>query len=82
MRLEDKTVAQLKGEFTDKYVEAYLTLPQYQRFKGMVGRVVTVNENRHALVDFGDGPWYDIPLNELNIVPKPEPKADAKAGHK
>jgi hypothetical protein len=66
------TAAQLKAEWTDKYVEAMITVPEYARFRGMTGRVVTVNENGKCLVDFGDGPWYDIPPNVLKIVPKPE----------
>ena len=30
------------------------------RFEGVVGRVVTVNFNNKAIVDFQDGGWYDI----------------------
>jgi hypothetical protein len=34
--------------------------------------VVTVHENGRALVDFKDGPWYDISLDHLIVVPAPE----------
>ena len=40
-------------------------------------RVVTVNENGHALVDFEDGPWYDIDPKHLTVVPKPAAKPNA-----
>ena len=61
-------IRQLKAEYTDKSVEADAQYPELARFRGKVGRVVTVNENGLALVDFQDGPWYDIPLDRLRIV--------------
>lgn len=67
-------VAMLKKQYTDQYVEADASIPQLLRFEGKAGRVVTVNENMDALVDFGDGPWYDIALQHLKVVPKPEVK--------
>lgn len=76
-----KSIVALKDEYTDKYVEADGSVPVLARFAGMVGRVVTVNENGLALVDFKDGPWYDISLDHLKVVPKPAPpkkKAAAK----
>lgn len=74
-------IKQLRGEYTDKYVEADISVPELARFKGMVGRVVTVNENGNCLVDFKDGPWYDIAPDRLKVVPKPEEKAPAKKEH-
>jgi hypothetical protein len=71
--MAEKSTAELKAEYTDKYVQADTSVPELARFGGMTGRVVTVNENRLALVDFGDGPWYDIALDRLNVVPKPAP---------
>lgn len=64
-----KTIAELKVEYTDKRVRADETVPFLARFKGLVGRVVTVNENGLALVDFDDGAWYDIPLQHLRVEP-------------
>jgi hypothetical protein len=50
----------LKREWTDQFVEVNAERPELQRFAGIVGRVVTVNYNNKALVDFQDGGWYDI----------------------
>ena len=50
----------LKREWTDQYVEVNPERPELKRFAGIVGRVVTVNYNNKALVDFQDGGWYDI----------------------
>jgi hypothetical protein len=50
----------LKREWTDQYVEVSPDRPELARFAGIVGRVVTVNHNNKALVDFQDGGWYDI----------------------
>jgi len=38
------------------------------RFGDTVGRVVTVNYNGRAIVDFQDGGWYDIPASEEHLV--------------
>ena len=50
----------LKREWTDQYVEVNPEYPELKRFAGIVGRVVTVNLNGKAIVDFQDGGWYDI----------------------
>jgi hypothetical protein len=50
----------LKREWTDQYVEVVPERPELKRFAGIVGRVVTVNHNLKAVVDFQDGGWYDI----------------------
>ena len=57
--------------------------PELKRFAGIVGRVVTVNCNNKALVDFQDGGWYDIAASE-ECLRKLDPavakeKYDAKA---
>jgi hypothetical protein len=51
---------QLKRTWTDKFVRVRPGFPEYARFEGKVGRVVTVNYGGRALVDFADGAWYDI----------------------
>ena len=51
--------------------------PELQRFAGIVGRVVTVNYNGKALIDFQDGGWYDITASE-EFLTKLDP-AEAKA---
>jgi hypothetical protein len=50
----------LKREWTDQLVEVVPERPELKRFEGLVGRVVTVNHNRKAVIDFADGGWYDI----------------------
>jgi hypothetical protein len=54
----------LKREWTDQFVEVNPERPELKRFAGIVGRVVTVNHNNKALVDFQDGGWYDITASE------------------
>lgn len=49
-----------KREWTDQYVLVNPERPELKRFEGVVGRVVTVNFNNKAIVDFQDGGWYDV----------------------
>ena len=71
----------LKREWTDQYVEVNPERPELKRFAGIVGRVVTVNQNNKALVDFQDGGWYDISASEEylrnSIPPSPRPSTRA-----
>ena len=67
----------LKREWTDQYVEVNPDRPELARFRGIVGRVVTVNHNRKALIDFQDGGWYDITAS-TDCLQKLDP-AEAKA---
>ena len=60
MRPDDATYEATKREWTDQFVEVDPGRPELARFAGLVGRVVTVNCNGKALVDFQDGGWYDI----------------------
>ena len=57
---EKPAVDALKVRWTDRLVAAKPGVPALARFAGKVGRVVTVNYNGKALVDFGDGGWYDV----------------------
>ncbi len=50
----------LKREWTDQLVTVNPECPELKRFANIVGRVVTVNWNNKAVVDFQDGGWYDI----------------------
>jgi hypothetical protein len=67
---------ELKQTWTDKFVRVKVGLPNYERFAGKVGRVVTVNYGGKALVDFADGAWYDIPATNqyLEVVTEEEAK--------
>jgi hypothetical protein len=61
----------LKRDWTDRYVRMKPGIrPEYKRFEGRLGRVVTVNYSARAVVDFADGAWYDISdfCNALEIV--------------
>jgi hypothetical protein len=64
----------LKREWTDQYVEVNPDRPELRRFAGVVGRVVTVNHNNKALVDFQDGGWYDITAS-AEFLRKLDPEA-------
>jgi hypothetical protein len=57
---EDLQYETLKQEWIDQLVEVNADRPELKRFAGQVGRVITVNHNLKALVDFADGAWYDI----------------------
>ena len=57
---EKSAVDALKVRWTDRLVAVKPGVPHLARFAGKVGRVVTVNYNGKALVDFGDGGWYDV----------------------
>jgi len=59
----DRDYEALRSKWTDKFVEV-VDRPELMRFKGIVGRVVTVNFNRKAVIDFQDGAWYDITASE------------------
>ena len=50
----------LKREWIDHYVMVKPERLELKRFAGIVGRVVTVNCNNKAVIDFQDGGWYDI----------------------
>jgi hypothetical protein len=58
--LSPAQIEELKREWTDQFVTVKPERPELQRFAGTVGRVVTVNHNGKALIDFQDGGWYDI----------------------
>ena len=73
----------LKREWTDQYVTVNAERPELKRFAGIVGRVVTVNFNNKALIDFQDGGWYDVTASG-EYLKKLDPSAarakfDAKA---
>jgi hypothetical protein len=64
----------LKRDWVDQYVEVNPEHPELKRFAGVVGRVVAVNHNRKALVDFQDGGWYDITAS-TEFLKKLDPEA-------
>jgi hypothetical protein len=64
MDASDARLEALRREWTDLLVEVNAERPELARFKDIVGRVVTVNWNHKAIVDFQDGGWYDISASE------------------
>jgi hypothetical protein len=73
MELDEEKNEAKKAEWTDQLVEVDAGRPELRRFVGSIGRVVTINCNNRALVDFSDGAWYDIATDYLR-------KVDASAG--
>ncbi len=75
-------IESLKREYTDKYVVVDASRPELARFDGQVGLIKTVNMNGRALVEFQDYianiGWYDIDLDFLKVVAKPEVSAVVK----
>ena len=69
---------QLKKEWTDQYVLVKPERPELKRFEGVVGRVVTVNWNRKAIIDFQDGGWYDITASTECLTKLDSAEAKAK----
>ena len=55
---------ELRKHWIDQFVKVNEARPELKRFAGIVGRVVTINYNGKALVDFQDGGWYDIPASD------------------
>jgi DNA-binding Lrp family transcriptional regulator len=74
-RFEQKD--ELRKAWIDQFVKVNEGRPELRRFAGVVGRVVTVNYNGKAIVDFQDGAWYDIPASEDYLV-KVEASESAK----
>lgn len=70
----------LRREWIDQYVLVNPSRPELKRFQNIVGRVVTVNYNGKAIVDFQDGGWYDITASTefLNRLSEAEGKAKYK----
>jgi hypothetical protein len=74
-------IEKLKRDLTDKFVVVDATMPELMRFEGHVGQVKTINMNGRALVQFeawNNIGWYDIELDFLKVVPKPEAATEGK----
>ena len=71
-------IEQLRAEWTDQFVRVNLNQPELRRFKEIVGRVVTVNWNGKALIDFQDGGWYDVTASNAYLTKVNPAEATAK----
>lgn len=69
---------ELKREWTDQYVQVNPNQLELKRFAGIVGRVVTVNWNNKAVIDFQDGGWYDITASSEYLTKLDPAAAKAK----
>ncbi|MEZ6140602.1 MAG: hypothetical protein R3B84_08530 [Zavarzinella sp.] len=67
-------IEQVREEWTDLRVVVRADVPELQRFADWVGRVVTVNCTGKILVDFGDGAWYDLAKESVEILDKEDPR--------
>ncbi|MGL4550644.1 MAG: hypothetical protein ACRC33_05615 [Gemmataceae bacterium] len=76
MDTADPRFDRLKAQWTDQLVTVAPGRADLTRFAGLVGRVITVNFNAKALVDFADGAWYDI--DPAFLVPVTDDAAKAK----
>ncbi len=73
MSLSFDRIEKLGEEYADQEVRVDPAVPELARFRGKVGRVVTINQNGRALVVF-EGPdcgRYDIELDHLRVVDLP-----------
>ena len=68
----------LRAEWTDRLVRVNPAQPELRRFGETVGRVVTVNWNGKALIDFQDGGWYDVTASEEYLTRLDPAQAQAK----
>lgn len=68
----------IRKKWIDAFVKVNENRPELKRFAGVIGRVVTVNYNGRAIVDFQDGAWYDIPASEDHLVRVEAPEESAK----
>ena len=73
-------VDDLQRQWTDQFVTVKTECPELKRFAGVIGRVVTVNYNGKAVIDFQDGGWYDITASD-EFLTKIDP-VEAKTKYK
>ncbi|NLF08300.1 MAG: hypothetical protein GX594_10015 [Pirellulaceae bacterium] len=66
-------IEQLKREYTGRRVLVDESRPELARLAGTPGRVVTVNFNGNALVQFEgrDASWHEIDPAYLKLEPSP-----------
>lgn len=72
----------LKKEWIDQFVTVNPDRAELKRFVGIVGRVITVNWNNKAVIDFQDGGWYDITASTAFLTKLDPNEAKAKFNFK
>ena len=71
--MSPEEVERLKQQYAGQRVLVDARRPELARWANLPGRVVTINQNGQALVQF-DGPdrgWHDIALESLRLEPLP-----------
>ncbi len=74
----DPSYEQIRRDWVDQYVQVNADRPELKRFAGLVGRVITVNRNHKAIIDFADGAWYDISASTEYLTRLKPEEAKAK----
>ncbi|MBN1908937.1 MAG: hypothetical protein JW818_04290 [Pirellulales bacterium] len=71
---------ELRHEYAGEQVVVDASQPEWARFAGKIGRVMTLNANGRALVQFegDDRAWYDIELDFLKVLDAPTPSTSAE----
>ena len=69
---------ELKREWTGQFVKVNESHTELKRFAGLIGRVITVNWNGKALIDFADGGWYDVGASSQFLEKVPAEAATGK----
>ncbi len=79
--MDHERITDLRLEYSDRYVIVESDRPELARFRGKVGRVLTINCSGRAIVQFEgvDRTWYDLDLDYLKIVEAPKAAAPAAA---
>ena len=65
----DQQYEELRRQWTDKFVQVNADLPELKRFAGIVGRVITVNRNGKAVVEYAS--VQPVVKRELAGLPYP-----------
>lgn len=71
--MSPEMIEQLRREFTGQRVTVDARRPELTRWANVPGRVVTINGNGRALVEFegADPSWHDIAPDFLKLEPSP-----------
>ncbi len=73
-----KQLEELKREWTGQFVKVTENHAELKRFAGLIGRVITVNWNGKAIIDFADGGWYYVAASSTFLEKVPAEAATGK----
>jgi len=71
-------VDKLRLDYVGQYVVVHSDRPELAQAQNRTGRVVSINFNGRALVQFdgADTGWHDIELDYLEVVERPRPEEE------